>query len=145
MVMREHRFGFFQGGIGVCYQQGRPFLASLDLSVERIEAVYHGFELRGESEVIHRRGKDKHVGSHEVRTQFLEIVIEYALTVHTTTVAGDVGRDLASGAVEAVHLVSRCVWAKFEQCREVCQYAAYLHCRIIKSFVLCGADIYILN
>ena len=52
MVMREHRLGFFRSCISVCHQQGRPFLASLDLPVERIEAVYYGFELRRESEVI---------------------------------------------------------------------------------------------
>ena len=106
MVMREHRLGFFRSCISVCHQQGRPFLASLDLPVERIEAVYHGFELRRESEVIHWRGEYHHVGSHEMRTQFLEIVTEYTLPVHAATVAGDARRDLALGAIETVHLVS---------------------------------------
>lgn len=44
--------------------------------------------------------------SHEMRTQFLKIVTEYTLTVHTATVAGDAKRDLALGAIETVHLVS---------------------------------------
>lgn len=44
--------------------------------------------------------------SHEMRTQFLKIVTEYTLTVHTATVAGDARRDLALGAIETVHLVS---------------------------------------
>lgn len=69
MVMREHRLGFFRSCISVCHQQGRPFLASLELPVERIEAVYHGFELRRESEVIHWRGEYHHIGGHKVRTK----------------------------------------------------------------------------
>lgn len=80
MVMREHRLGFFRSCISVCHQQGRPFLASLDLPVERIEAVYHGFELRRESEVIHWRGEYHHIGGHKVRTKLPEIVVEYTLT-----------------------------------------------------------------
>ena len=106
MVMREHRLGFFRSCISVCHQQGRPFLASLDLPVERIEAVYHGFELRRESEVIHWRGEYHHIGGHKVRTKLPEIVVEYTLTVHSATVAGDAGRNLALGAIEMVHLVS---------------------------------------
>ena len=106
MVMRKHRFGFLRSCISVCHQQGRPFLASLDLPVERIEAVYHGFELRRESEVIHWRGEYHHIGGHKVRTKLPEIVVEYTLTVHSATVAGDAGRNLALGAIEMVHLVS---------------------------------------
>lgn len=106
MVMREHRLGFFRSCISVCHQQGRPFLASLDLPVERIEAVYHGFELRRESEVIHWRGEYHHIGGHKVRTKLPEIVVEYTLTVHSATVAGDAGRNLVLGAIEMVHLVS---------------------------------------
>ena len=88
MVMREHRLGFFRSCISVCHQQGRPFLASLELPVERIEAVYHGFELRRESEVIHWRGEYHHIGGHKVRTKQPKIVVEYTLTVHSATVAG---------------------------------------------------------
>lgn len=77
MVMREHRLGFFRSCISVCHQQGRPFLASLELPVERIEAVYHGFELRRESEVIHWRGEYHHIGGHKVRTKQPKIVVEY--------------------------------------------------------------------
>lgn len=106
MVMREHRLGFFRSCISVCHQQGRPFLASLELPVERIEAVYHGFELRRESEVIHWRGEYHHIGGHKVRTKQPKIVVEYTLTVHSATVAGDAGRNLVLGAIEMVHLVS---------------------------------------
>lgn len=106
MVMREHRLGFFRSCISVCHQQGRPFLASLELPVERIEAVYHGFELRRESEVIHWRGEYHHIGGHKVRTKQPKIVVEYTLTVHSATVAGDAERNLVLGAIEMVHLVS---------------------------------------
>ena len=107
MVMREHRLGFFRSCISVCHQQGRPFLASLELPVERIEAVYHGFELRRESEVIHWRGEYHHIGGHKGGNEEPPNAVLYKLTGHSSTGAGDAGRKPVAGAIEMVNTASR--------------------------------------
>ena len=100
VIMHFNRFGFRGGGVGISHQQSR-FFGAMDLAVNGVETVNNAFKLGGKSEVIHRCGKDNHIGIDDVGADKFKIVFENARAVHAAGITGNAGVNLFESGIEA--------------------------------------------
>ena len=117
VVVGFDRDGLGRAGVRVRHQQN-GFFRRVDFAVDRVEPVDHGFQLRRQSEIIHRRRESDQIGVDDVVAHEIEIVVEHAIAVHAATVARDAGVDVFERGIETQDGMSRCRRAFGERIRQ---------------------------
>lgn len=79
---------------------------TLNFPIDGIKAVDYSFHLCGYTKIIHWCGENHHVGLDKMRTEFTEIIVEYARAVHTATVARAAWLHLLEGTVETIDFMT---------------------------------------